>query len=45
MPPFLLQLRDAELAALLSYVRSAWGNQAPAVSEFDINQLRRSQVP
>ena len=45
MPPFLMQLRDAELATLLSYVRSAWGNQAPAVSEFDINQLRRSQVP
>jgi mono/diheme cytochrome c family protein len=40
MPPFKLLLGDANMAAVLSYVRSAWGNQAPAVSEFDINKLR-----
>lgn len=44
MPPFLLRMGDAELAALLSYVRNAWGNQAPAISEFDINKFRRAQV-
>jgi mono/diheme cytochrome c family protein len=45
MPPFMLQLSDSEIAAVLSHVRSAWGNQASALSEFDINKLRRSQAP
>jgi mono/diheme cytochrome c family protein len=45
MPPFVLQLNDSELAAVLTYVRNAWGNQASALSEFDINKLRRSQAP
>jgi cytochrome c553 len=45
MPPFLLALNDTEIAAVLSYVRSAWGNRAGAVSEFDINKLRRSRAP
>ena len=45
MPPFLLQLGDADLAALLSYLRSAWGNQAGSISEFDINSFRRAQSP
>ncbi len=45
MPPFMLQLSDSEIAAVLSYVRSAWGNRAAALSEFDINKLRRSQAP
>jgi cytochrome c553 len=45
MPPFMLRLTDREMAAVLSYVRNAWGNQASALSEFDINKLRRSQAP
>jgi cytochrome c553 len=45
MPPFLLQLNDGEIAAVLTYVRNAWGNQAGALTEFDINKLRRSQAP
>ena len=45
MPPFMLQLNDREIAAVLTYVRNAWGNQAGALSEFDINKLRRSQAP
>ncbi|APW43793.1 cytochrome c [Rhodoferax saidenbachensis] len=45
MPPFLLQFNDQELAALLSYVRSAWGNGAGPVSEFDINKLRTRPAP
>jgi mono/diheme cytochrome c family protein len=45
MPPFMLRLTDREMASLLSYVRNAWGNQASALSEFDINKLRRSQAP
>jgi mono/diheme cytochrome c family protein len=45
MPPFVLKLTDSEIAAVLTYVRNAWGNQASALSEFDINKLRRSQTP
>ena len=45
MPPFMLQLNDSELAAVLTYVRNAWGNQASALGEFDINKLRRAQAP
>ena len=40
MPPFKLALGDADIAALLTYVRGSWGNQASAVVEFDINKLR-----
>ncbi len=45
MPPFQLQLSNQELSALLSFVRSAWGNSAAPVSEFDISKLRPSQSP
>lgn len=45
MPPFQLVLSDAELAGVLSYIRNAWGNTAPAVSEFDINKFRNLQAP
>lgn len=42
MPPFVLALSDREIAAVLTYVRGAWGNEAAAVSEFDVNRLRAS---
>lgn len=45
MPPFMLTLSNAELAAVLSYIRNAWGNHAPALSEFDINKFRNLQAP
>lgn len=45
MPPFVLTLSDAELASVLSYIRNTWGNQAPALSEFDINKFRNLQAP
>ncbi|MDR7092437.1 cytochrome c [Hydrogenophaga laconesensis] len=41
MPPFVLQFNDQELAELLTYVRTQWGNQAPPVSALDVQQLRR----
>ncbi|MGQ3004234.1 MAG: c-type cytochrome, partial [Hydrogenophaga sp.] len=40
MPPFVLQLNDQELADVLTYVRTQWGNQAPPVSALDVQQLR-----
>lgn len=40
MPPYLLTLSDADIAAVLTHVRRSWGNQAPAVSELDVLNLR-----
>jgi mono/diheme cytochrome c family protein len=40
MPPFAHELNDAELAAVISHVRSAWGNDAPAVSALDVLRAR-----
>ncbi len=45
MPPYLVLLADAEVAALLTYVRSAWGNQAAPVSELAVGQLRSGLRP
>jgi mono/diheme cytochrome c family protein len=40
MPPFVLTLSDSEVAALLTHLRTQWGNQAAAVSELEVQQLR-----
>jgi len=32
MPPYAHQLSPTEIAAVLTYVRSTWGNDAPAVA-------------
>ncbi len=40
MPAYLLTLTDADIAAVLSYIRNAWGNQAEVVTEFNVNQIR-----
>jgi mono/diheme cytochrome c family protein len=40
MPPFVLVLDDTELAALLTYLRGAWGNQASPVSAAEVNRMR-----
>jgi mono/diheme cytochrome c family protein len=40
MPPFATVLSDADVAAVLSHIRSAWGNDAPAVSELAVAQQR-----
>jgi mono/diheme cytochrome c family protein len=40
MPPFSHVLDDAEVAQVVSYLRSAWGNNAPPVSSVDVNRYR-----
>jgi mono/diheme cytochrome c family protein len=40
MPPFVLQLNDIEIAALLTHVRGSWGNQAGVVSPLEVNRIR-----
>ena len=44
MPPFLLQLDNADVAAVLTYVRSSWGNQGAPVSALQVQQIRRTQA-
>jgi mono/diheme cytochrome c family protein len=40
MPPFGHSLNDMEVAQLVSYLRSAWGNNAPPVNATDVNRYR-----
>lgn len=40
MPPFGAVLDEAEIASVVSYVRSAWGNAAPPVSALEVLRLR-----
>jgi mono/diheme cytochrome c family protein len=40
MPPFVLVLNDADIAAVLSHLRTAWGNSASEVSELDVHKVR-----
>jgi mono/diheme cytochrome c family protein len=42
MPPYVLLLSDAEVAAVLTHIRTAWGNGAPLVSEFEVSRQRSS---
>jgi mono/diheme cytochrome c family protein len=43
MPPFVLALNEREVAAVISHIRSAWGNRAEPVSEFDVQRVRAGQ--
>jgi mono/diheme cytochrome c family protein len=45
MPPYMLTLNEADVAAVLTHIRSSWGNQGSSVSEFDINRLKASIHP
>jgi len=42
MPPFAMMFNNDETAAVVSYIRGAWGNQGALVSTFDVVQLRNS---
>ena len=41
MPPFAHVLADEDIAAVVSHVRGAWGNQAAAISGLTVMQARR----
>jgi mono/diheme cytochrome c family protein len=45
MPPFVLALNNAEIAAVISHVRTTWGNRATPVSEFEVNTVRNIHSP
>ena len=40
MPAFKDDLNDADLSAILTYVRSSWGNKAPPVKPADVAKAR-----
>jgi mono/diheme cytochrome c family protein len=40
MPPYATFLSDADVAAVLSHIRGAWGNRAAAVSELTVSRQR-----
>ena len=40
MPPFGANLSDSEIATVLSHLRNAWGNEAPALLELDVRRYR-----
>jgi mono/diheme cytochrome c family protein len=42
MPPFATTLSDGDVAAVLSYMRSSWGNRAAPVTELQVTQQRAS---
>jgi len=42
MPSYAWQLNDEQIAAVLTYVRNAWGNAAPPVSESSVGSARTS---
>jgi mono/diheme cytochrome c family protein len=44
MPPFAGLLSDNEVAAVVSFVRTAWGNRGTPVSARDANELRSAPL-
>ncbi len=44
MPAFGWLLKDDEVAAVVTYIRNAWGNAAPPVGVGDVGKARRSFV-
>ena len=38
MPPFVLKLSDKDTAAVLTYIRNAWGNKASQVTELEVSR-------
>jgi mono/diheme cytochrome c family protein len=44
MPPFAQTLSDDEVAAVVTYIRSSWGNRGSAISARDANDLRKAPL-
>jgi mono/diheme cytochrome c family protein len=44
MPPFAQSLSDDEVAAVVTYIRAAWGNRGAAVSSRQANALRTAPL-
>jgi mono/diheme cytochrome c family protein len=44
MPPFAQALSDDDVAAVVTFIRTAWGNRGAPVSVREVNQLRSATV-
>ncbi|MCP8937127.1 cytochrome c [Alsobacter sp. SYSU M60028] len=44
MPPFAQTLSDNEVAAVVTYIRTSWGNRGAAVAAAEANQLRSAPL-
>lgn len=44
MPPFAQFLSDGEIAAVVTYIRTAWGNRGAPVTTREVNALRAATV-
>jgi len=44
MPPFAQSLSDIEIASVVSYIRTAWGNHGAPVTPREVNVLRAATV-
>jgi mono/diheme cytochrome c family protein len=44
MPPYAQQLSDADVAAVVTYIRQAWSNSASAIQERDVAAYRHTPV-
>jgi mono/diheme cytochrome c family protein len=44
MPPFAQSLSDEEVAAVVTYIRTAWGNHGTPVSVREVNDLRSAPL-
>ena len=44
MPPFAQVLSDAEIAAVVSYIRTSWGNHGAPVTPHDANAMRMAPL-
>ncbi|MCP3723132.1 cytochrome c [Paraburkholderia sp. CNPSo 3272] len=44
MPPFAQSLSDEEVAAVVTYIRTAWGNHGTPISEHEVNALRSAPL-
>jgi mono/diheme cytochrome c family protein len=44
MPPYAQQLSDADVSAVVTYIRQSWSNHAPAVLERDVATYRHTPI-
>jgi mono/diheme cytochrome c family protein len=44
MPPFAQDLNDNEIASVVTFIRTAWGNRGAPVTAREVNQLRSATV-
>ena len=45
MPPYRLLLNDTDMAAVVTHIRTSWGNRASPVSELDVSLIQSTPRP